>query len=249
MDVLSAILACSLYFDDGLVRAIVQVNSDGNPLFVGDTVNLVSYEGVKTLDQARATLSSVTSGQGRAVVGLMGVPPEWAQALGHTTAELWDACTNLSIGSAKLQEFADDCAHSRSRGHAKGSRLPSRGEATRLCVARRYGTAVGMPKKFASEVLKAIASPAPLLSTPTSSADVAMTPAASGVFLDDSVTAGQSFRDSELFLSAEAPGLDVSGTAGDVSAGQGRGDAPALRPAPTNHPLQTPHITNGVRRP
>jgi hypothetical protein len=175
MDVLSAVVACSLFLDDQLVRAVIQVNSQGNPLFVGDTISLVSYDSVKTPDQARHVLEVISEKKGRAVVGLMGVPPEWGAALDYSTEQLWDACINVSVATAKLSAFSYDCAHpsGRSPRRAPARPRPERfSPTTRACVLKRYGQAVGIPT-FAAAVLKAIEQDSSSDGTPAGEAEAA----------------------------------------------------------------------------
>src|SRR5438105_2595817 len=111
MDVLTAILACSLHLDDQLVRAIVEIQSEGHEFFVGDLTELASDDSTRTLEAARAAVARLRVKGHRPAFGLMGVPPEWARAYDHDPERLWDACVNVSIGTAKLSEFDYECRH------------------------------------------------------------------------------------------------------------------------------------------
>jgi hypothetical protein len=143
MDVLAAILTCSLHADDALVRAIID-NAHDNPLaiFTPDldpaTGSLSSTP--ETLGTAVAQLGEITSHGGRALVGLMQIPVAWASTFGREPQDLFDPCINLSIGSAMLSEFDYWCAR------AKASQSNQLVASRRACVLPRYAEAIRMPE-------------------------------------------------------------------------------------------------------
>jgi hypothetical protein len=146
MDVLAAILTCSLYADDALVRAIVD-NAHDNPLSIftperdPDTGSLSSAP--QTLDEATAQLREITAHGGRPLVGLMQVPVAWASTFGRDPKELFDPCINVSIGTAMLSEFDYVCAKpSGFVASAKNSAKPL--SARRACNLRHYAEAIHM---------------------------------------------------------------------------------------------------------
>jgi hypothetical protein len=163
MDLLTAILACSLYTDDRLVLAMAQANSQGNPHSVVDAQLDLSdtppAPPPRSRDVAEARLSQLESNGGVPLVGLLPVPPAWAAAFGRTVPDLFDGCTNIAIGTAMLSNFAQQCeseAHPRSdRARALATqrtdgkparRLRARapisgGASRRQCVLRKYGEA------------------------------------------------------------------------------------------------------------
>jgi hypothetical protein len=148
MDVLTAaIVACSLYFDEALVRALVEGQSQGAQYFVGDLSDLKSSS-APDLRAARALFSAVERRGHRPALGLMGVPIDWSAALSRTPADLWNPCINISIGTAKLSDF--DYACRQSRAHAR-SQL-----ASRECVVRHYADALGLPSRQQSLFVRAI---------------------------------------------------------------------------------------------
>lgn len=156
MDLLSILLACSLYTaDEPLVRAIAQSNSHSNPFAVVDPS--MDYRQVevppepKTLEAALARLDDITSKGGKPLLGLMQIPPEWMKVFGREPREAFDACINVSIGTAMLSAMDRECAAGtgpRIEPVARRSRrlpvmvvLPP----DRACVVRKYGQAIGLP--------------------------------------------------------------------------------------------------------
>jgi hypothetical protein len=156
MDLLSILLACNLYTaDEPLVRAIAQSNSHSNAFSVTDPS--MDYRQVdvapepKTLEAALARLADVTSKGGKPLLGLMQVPPSWMKMFGREPKDAFDACINVSIGTAMLSALDHECAA------ATGPRLEPVGRRSRrlpvmvvlppdrACVVRKYGQAIGMP--------------------------------------------------------------------------------------------------------
>jgi Transglycosylase SLT domain len=158
MDLLSTLLACSLYTADApLVRAIAQSNSHGNPFSVVDPT--LDYRRVEvppeptTLEAALARLSELASKGGTPLLGLMQVPAAWMTTFGRGPRDAFDACTNVSVGTAMLSALAHECAKEGAPrieplSHHRRRRLPERPvlAADRACVVRRYGEAIGMPE-------------------------------------------------------------------------------------------------------
>ena len=152
MDVLTAILACSLHPDESLVRAVVHVQSAGHTFFVGDLTALESDDSARNAAGAEQLLDRVRQRGHRAAVGLMGVPVEWAEIYARGTKELWDSCANISVGTARLSEFDYEC-----RKGAKKARRAASSTMSRTCVLRRYAKELGLPAEFIAEVLRRVA--------------------------------------------------------------------------------------------
>lgn len=158
MDLLTAILACSVYAqDDALVRAIAQSNSHGNAFAVIDAAAAVESgepppAEPRTLVAAIARLEEVRSREGRPLLGWMQLPPEWVTMFGRELREAFDPCVNISIGTAMLSAFDYECSMttpalpaSRHRRASRGRRAVAPGVDRRACVVRKYGEAIGMP--------------------------------------------------------------------------------------------------------
>jgi hypothetical protein len=145
MDVLAAILTCSLHGDDAVVRAIVD-NAHDNPLSIV-TPELAPETGAassspQTLDEAVRQLRDVTAHGGQPLLGLMQVPVAWASAFGREAQDLFDPCINLSIGSAMLSEFDYACANPPGSSARRATALRAR----RNCAVRRYAEAIQTPE-------------------------------------------------------------------------------------------------------
>jgi hypothetical protein len=138
VDVLTAILACSLHVDDDLVRALVSVQTNEHPFFVGDLTKVTQFESAKTLDSARAALQVVREAGHSPALGLLAVPAAWADEFGKPAESLWDACTNIQIGTAKLSDFDHQCRA------GKGRRRTLRSSANRACIVSRYAAALSV---------------------------------------------------------------------------------------------------------
>jgi hypothetical protein len=150
MDLLSVILACSLYTaDDDLVRAIAESNSQSNPDFVQNTsidpTQMDAPPPAKTFDAAVAQARGILSSGGRPILGLMQVTPSWLDAFGRELKDAFDPCTNIAIGTAMLSAFDYACAREGTSPRARPKPLPPSGrEARRQCVLGQYGEAIGL---------------------------------------------------------------------------------------------------------
>jgi hypothetical protein len=141
MDVLAAILMCSLHDDQPIVRAIVD-NAQANPFAVltPDRDASTPSPPASTYEAAVAQLRDATAHGLRPLLGLMQVPPDWADMFGRAPEDLFDPCVNVSIGTAMLSAFDYECRRAKTRSPPTAP-SPTR----RTCVARRYAVAVRMP--------------------------------------------------------------------------------------------------------
>jgi hypothetical protein len=140
MDVLAAILTCSLHGDDALVRAIVD-NAHDNPFAVlTPELDAATDPQPHTLDAAVAQLKAAAADGGEPRLGLMQVPAPWASAFGRKPQDLFEPCINISIGTAMLSEFDYVCAKS------KPTQAPAAAAARRACTLRLYAEAIRMPE-------------------------------------------------------------------------------------------------------
>ena len=146
MDVLTAILACSLYADEKFVRAVAESSSQNNPYAVVDPAadyDAETQTPPRTLDAALGRAEQVRQAGGVPLFGLMQIPARWAEAFGRQERDLFDPCINISIGTAMLSAFEHECRPK--AGRARGT-SPARGVQTatyRSCTLRRYGEAIG----------------------------------------------------------------------------------------------------------
>lgn len=158
MDVLALILACSVYPDDHLVRAMVDLASQGNVYFVGDLATLMTFDHTGTLADAERLVGELEHQGGRPVVGLMGVPQEWATRFGRSPRDLLDACTNIWVGTAVLAKHMESCLAEHTVAppgpDAPGSRTRvAPPEAIRSCTLDRFGADLGV-SGFTEAVLR-----------------------------------------------------------------------------------------------
>jgi hypothetical protein len=145
---LAALLSCTLYADDALVAAIAD-NVEQNPLSIVIPDEHSDSEAApaapSTIDQARAKLGEIMAHGGSPLLGLMQVPPAWARTFGREPEEPFDACVNVSIGTAMLSEFEYACSR-RVRAASPRKTLFDVAESRRRCVLDRYARAIGMPE-------------------------------------------------------------------------------------------------------
>ena len=108
MDVLAAILGCSMYMDDNLTRAIMESTSQSNPYFVQNTsLDFAPPEALPTnADEATTRAETIAAHGGRAVLGVMQIPMVWLTTFGRTTRDAFNPCINVTIGTAMLSQFA-----------------------------------------------------------------------------------------------------------------------------------------------
>lgn len=138
MSILAILLSCSLYSDDALVRAIAESAHD-SPFDVVDPESDPEIPSVpsppRTLEAGLAQLQALTARGAVPLVGLLHVPVAWASNFGRQEKDVFDACINVSIGSAMLSTFDAECA--------RASKAPER--TRRACVLHRYAEAIHLP--------------------------------------------------------------------------------------------------------
>jgi hypothetical protein len=176
---LAALLACSLFADDALVAAIAD-NVEQNPLSIltleGRSDPNAAPAPPETLEQARSIVRELIAHGGSPLLGVMQVPPAWALTFGREPEDLFDACVNVSIGTAILSEFDYACARA-ARGGTVAKAISAGVEARRRCVLDRYSNAIGMPEVSTVVALSLrysrprtdLASDAPIYALPTAS--------------------------------------------------------------------------------
>ena len=157
MDLLAAILACSLHPDEALVRALIETQSRGNVYFVGDLATLKTNDSLKSAEAALLFAEDLRQHGGRPAVGLLGIPLEWAARYGRSPVDLFDGCTNVGIATAALAEYRDQCSsvrHDHHRGVAASRRRRtahgSETTATRTCVLARFADDLGLASEPAA---------------------------------------------------------------------------------------------------
>lgn len=201
MDILAIVLACSLHADDQLVRTLVDVQSSGNPYFVGDLRTLKTYDSLRSADEALHVAEEIQRHGGRPAVGLLGVPLDWSARYDRSPREMFDACTNVAIGTAALADYDTRCSAREGRPGKYRRRTHHRRPGfvfRRYCVvsafARDLGVGVAAPVILRSLVERTGAAPTdPALDPP---------PERSPTFSDG--TDHDTGDDARLFLRASA---------------------------------------------
>jgi len=146
MDVLTTILACSLYAsDDALVRAIAEGSSGKNPYLVLDAAldptQIDPPPAPRSEAEALSRAEELLTKGGRPLLGLLELPPSWLSAFGRELASAFDPCTNIAIGSAMLSEFDFECGASPAARQGRALALERTNR--RACVLRKYEAAIG----------------------------------------------------------------------------------------------------------
>jgi hypothetical protein len=160
VDLLTVALACSLYPDPVLVETLIRDASGGQHLyFVGDAVKLDTYDQASSTAEAQKIIAHVRSTGGRPVVGLMGIPLEWADRFGKVPDDLFDGCTNVAVGTAMLSRFASQCRPSlQRRGRAARRRRPAARDVLRSCVLAHFGRELGI-QNFVEGTMREVPQP------------------------------------------------------------------------------------------
>jgi hypothetical protein len=160
MDLLTALLACSLHPDQQLVHAIINTSSGGNPYFVGYVAaRPIVFEQPTALPQAQAAFKVIVGENGKPSLGLMALPSNWAATFNRRLEDLWDSCTNISVGTAKLADYDYQCRKERrtaSSTRRRGRPAAIRSPQNRVCILRRYAAEIGFPSTFVGMVMSEI---------------------------------------------------------------------------------------------
>src|SRR5690554_4223297 len=114
MDLVSLILMCSLATSsatNSLVYQVAQTN-DADPAYIDDWSDASVYR-PNDLDQAAKMIAALLRAGHELRVGVLQLPArQTIQAYGVTSKDLVDACTNIAIGSDRLEQaqarFPDD---------------------------------------------------------------------------------------------------------------------------------------------
>lgn len=117
MDLITMVLACSLYNDNSITNAIAEVGSKSNPL----TVTSVGGERkvFKTQNEA-ATYALSELQQGHEIeIGLMQIPSRWLKDNNIALNELFGPCKNLVTATQILNSAAEQCNEVQSNASAE----------------------------------------------------------------------------------------------------------------------------------
>lgn len=105
MNLVTLVLACSLYADNSIPYAMIQTGNGNNPLIV--TVNHVTKHFKKTSEAIRYTQQQIT--QGKTVdIGLMQISSQWLPEF-STPADLFRPCKNLVVATQIMNKLLLQC--------------------------------------------------------------------------------------------------------------------------------------------
>ena len=108
MDLVTLVLACSLYTDNSIPYAMIQTGTQNNPLVVtveGDTKTF------KTIPAAvQYTRTQIASGK-NLEIGLMQISSRWLPTIGAHASDLFRPCKNLVVATQILEKLRLQCQY------------------------------------------------------------------------------------------------------------------------------------------
>lgn len=103
MDLVTLVLACSVYPNNAVVNAMVQINSQNNPY-------VISGEPFKTAPEALAKVDQLKAAGSAFEIGLMQIPDFWLQEEKSVSLdELLRPCKNMVLATQILNKLTDEC--------------------------------------------------------------------------------------------------------------------------------------------
>jgi hypothetical protein len=102
MDLVTLVLACSVYPNKSVVNAMVEINSQNNPY-------MISGEPFKKESQALARVNQLKDSGASFQIGLMQIPDFWLLQKPVSTGELLRPCKNMVLATQILNKLMDDC--------------------------------------------------------------------------------------------------------------------------------------------
>lgn len=106
MDLVTLILACSLYNDNSIPYAMIQTGTQNNPLVVTVDDNTKTF---KTIPAAvHYTHTQLALGR-NLEIGLMQIPSRWLPAIGAHASDLFRPCKNLVVATQILEKLRFKC--------------------------------------------------------------------------------------------------------------------------------------------
>lgn len=102
MDLLTMILACSVYPNNAVVNAMVQINSQNSPY-------MISGEPFKTPEKALAKVDQLKASGQAFEIGLMQIPDFWLGQKPVSLNELLRPCKNMVLATQILNKLTDEC--------------------------------------------------------------------------------------------------------------------------------------------
>lgn len=108
MDLLTTILACSLYNNNSIPYAMVQTTSQNKPLMI--TVDNQTAKNFSTVSQAVKFANDQLQQRHEISIGLMQVSSRWLRPMHTNVMELLAPCKNMVVATRILNHALDQCA-------------------------------------------------------------------------------------------------------------------------------------------
>lgn len=106
MDLVTLILACSLYADNSIPYAMIQTGAENNPLAVTSDASSKTF---KTVPAAVQYVQNQMA-QGKTLdIGLMQIPSLWLSEIATHTSDLFRPCKNLVVATQILEKSRLQC--------------------------------------------------------------------------------------------------------------------------------------------
>lgn len=102
MDLLTMVLACSVYPNSAVVNAMVEVNSQNNPYVVSGQPFETRQSALARVDQLKAAGQSFD-------IGLMQIPDFWLTGKPVSMNELLRPCKNMVVATQILNKLLKGC--------------------------------------------------------------------------------------------------------------------------------------------
>lgn len=106
MDLVTMVLACSLYADNSIPYAMIQTETQNNPLVVTVDGHTKTF---KTIPAAiQYTNAQIKLGK-NLEIGLMQIPSRWLPGIGAHASDLFRPCKNLVVATQILEKLRLQC--------------------------------------------------------------------------------------------------------------------------------------------
>lgn len=106
MDLVTLVLACSLYADNSIPYAMIQTGTQNNPLVVTVDNDTKTFKTIPAAVQYAHTQIALRK---NVEMGLMQIPSRWLPEIGAHTSDLFRPCKNLVVATQILEKLRFKC--------------------------------------------------------------------------------------------------------------------------------------------
>jgi hypothetical protein len=106
MDLVTLVLACSLYTDNSIPYAMIQIGTHNNPLVVtvdGDTKTFKTIPAAVQFTRNQIALGKTLN------IGLIQISKQWLPEIGAHASDLFRPCKNLVVATQILEKLRLQC--------------------------------------------------------------------------------------------------------------------------------------------